>query len=258
MSLFSIFSKKTTGPASVAEALASVGETQASESKIKRTENRQSDMQNAQLVPEKKRARRRLIGAVVIVLVVVVGLPMVFDSEPKPINKNIIIQIPSRDAGISSIDSQNNPGQDKTSDQNTKPPVPERIVTTVTPSVATPSTVMPPKSDIKSEGKAADQQHIASNGDSARAVAILNGADISAKPTMHIVIQVGAFATQKKVNELQDKLTAAGIQSFTQKIATSSGDKIRVRIGPFSDKESADKAKLQLEKIGLNASLISL
>ena len=49
------------------------------------------------MLPEKKRARRRLIGATALVLAAVIGLPMIFDSEPKPLTDDIAIQIPSRD-----------------------------------------------------------------------------------------------------------------------------------------------------------------
>jgi DedD protein len=47
----------------------------------------------------KKRARRRLVGAVVLVTAVAVILPMVLDSEPRPVNQNVDIQIPSPDSG---------------------------------------------------------------------------------------------------------------------------------------------------------------
>ncbi len=49
------------------------------------------------MLPEKKRARRRLIGATALVLAAIIGLPMIFDSEPKPLSDDIAIQIPSRD-----------------------------------------------------------------------------------------------------------------------------------------------------------------
>ena len=47
----------------------------------------------------KKRARRRLVGAIVLVTAVAVILPMVLDSEPKPVSQNVDIQIPPPDAG---------------------------------------------------------------------------------------------------------------------------------------------------------------
>ncbi|MBX9869503.1 MAG: hypothetical protein K2X63_06875, partial [Burkholderiaceae bacterium] len=48
-------------------------------------------------LPEKKRARRRLIGAVALALAAAIGLPIVFDSEPKNNIDAIDIQIPSKD-----------------------------------------------------------------------------------------------------------------------------------------------------------------
>src|SRR5512145_1143465 len=47
----------------------------------------------------KRRARRRLIGAIVLVTAIVVVLPMVLDSEPKPAGREVAVQIPSPDSG---------------------------------------------------------------------------------------------------------------------------------------------------------------
>jgi len=305
MSLFSIFSKKPPEATSVAEALA--GTATPAKAKSRRSEKRQSETEDEQLVPEKKRARRRLIGAVAIVLAVVVGLPMVLDSEPRPLNKNIVIQIPSKDAvtPLPDIKQEISPAPDQPVSQPSAatvetppkpvvaPPVAVAPVAPVVP--VAPATLAAPKTagtesrsdsrhvaevNAKKETPVKEAQiketpvketpvkpkietkvsdtHVASNDESARALAILGGTDPAARPVVRLVVQVGAFATQEKVNELQGKLAAAGIKSFTQKVATSSGDKIRVRVGPFSDKAAAEKMKLQLEKIGLNGSLIPL
>ncbi len=48
----------------------------------------------------KRRARRRLVGAIALVVFVVIALPIVLDSEPKPTSsQDLTIQIPSQDAG---------------------------------------------------------------------------------------------------------------------------------------------------------------
>lgn len=49
-------------------------------------------------LPEKQRARRRLVGAIAMVVAAVVVLPMVLDSHPKPVTDDISIDIPSRPA----------------------------------------------------------------------------------------------------------------------------------------------------------------
>ncbi len=312
MSLFSIFSNKPPEATSVAEALA--GAPAPAKAKSRRSENRRESAEEQQLIPEKKRARRRLIGAVAIVLAVVIGLPMVLDSEPKPLNKNIVIQIPSKDAvsPVSEAKVETGPGDTPHPAVVLPLPGPAETPATVNTPVETdtpsktanldiakhttdaavkkePAKSKPePKSDSKTTGKSENKTetkteaktktktdnkpadtHTATNNESARAMAILGGADTvvkvvnstqkpAQKPTMKIVIQVGAFATQEKVTELQSKLSAAGIKSFTQKVATSTGDKIRVRVGPFADHESAAKIKAQLDKLGINGTLLSL
>ena len=45
----------------------------------------------------RRKARRRLIGAVALTLAVVVILPMVLDSEPKPVGQDIELRIPDKD-----------------------------------------------------------------------------------------------------------------------------------------------------------------
>jgi DedD protein len=70
---------------------------------VKARRTRRSDSSEAQepldpALPEKRRARRRLIGATALVLAAIIGLPMIFDSEPKPFSDEIAIQIPARDA----------------------------------------------------------------------------------------------------------------------------------------------------------------
>jgi len=49
------------------------------------------------ILPEKKRARRRLVGAIALVLAAVVALPMLLDSEPKPLATDIAIHIPDKE-----------------------------------------------------------------------------------------------------------------------------------------------------------------
>jgi DedD protein len=52
------------------------------------------------VLPEKKRARRRLVGAIALALAVAIGLPMILDSEPRPLATDIAIQIPSKDKPV--------------------------------------------------------------------------------------------------------------------------------------------------------------
>jgi DedD protein len=255
------------------------------------------------VLPEKKRARRRLVGAVALVLGVVIVLPMILDSEPKPLADDIAIQIPSRDtqaasASASAAASVNSSGLDKqeeivdpasstppaaaavkppaaaaaptTTTAAVKPAAPDSLAA-VTPPMPAPKPVPPmvapkpeakPKPDLKPKAEAKPKPEPAADkgDDSARALAILDGHSDAApapeKKPGKFVLQVAALASQDKVNELQGKLKEAGIHSYTQKVPTAGGERIRIRVGPFSSKEEAEKARAKLVKLGLSGSLI--
>jgi DedD protein len=90
--------------------------------------------------------------------------------------------------------------------------------------------------------------------ESSRAQDILEGK--SAEPASEkFIVQVAALGSAEKVAELQDKLKAAGIRSFTHKVSTPSGERIQVKLGPFSRSE-ADKMHARLEKVGLPGSMV--
>lgn len=261
MRLFSFPSKKQTEATSVEEALAGTMSPSSNKSKNRRSEKNaeKNNADSEQMVPEKKRARRRLIGAIVMVLAVVIGLPMVLDSEPQAINKNIAIQIPSRDEPAVSSEPKEEVAAADTSKISSSSPTTEtttesKPVVQEAPVTSTPATPPVPTKPTESPAKNVEE--------STRALAILNDSNSDAaattKKATRIVVQIGAFTTQEKVKELRGKLASAGIQSYTQKVATSSGDKIRVRIGPFDDKDAADKVKNKLDKLGLNGKLLSL
>ncbi len=125
---------------------------------------------------------------------------------------------------------------------------------------AKPETKPEPKPEPKPKSKAEPSQVADRQDDAARAQAILEGRGATApaadKKPGKFVLQVAALATQDKVDELQGKLKDAGIHSYTQKVPTQAGDRIRVRVGPFSSKEEAEKTRAKLAKLGLSGSLI--
>ena len=46
----------------------------------------------------KRRARQRLIGVITLVVTAIIVLPMILDSEPRPLNDDLSIVIPSKDS----------------------------------------------------------------------------------------------------------------------------------------------------------------
>jgi DedD protein len=261
-------------------------------------------------LPEKKRARRRLVGAVALVLALVIGLPMLLDSEPKPLSNDISIQIPSKDKapapaaapstqlrlpepatpsqppGLDANEevielaptkpaamlaqtsaAEKKPQEEAKPPQKAKPTAPEALPELAQ---AKPAAKPEPKAAEKSVEKPAEKPapHLLASArpdDAARAKAMLEGKfdalPASVKPVSDskpgkFIVQVAALASADKVSELRGKLSEAGISSYTQKVATASGQRIRVRVGPFANKEEAEKTRAKLGKLGLNGTLI--
>jgi DedD protein len=72
------------------------------------------------------------------------------------------------------------------------------------------------------------------------------------------VVQVGAFAEAAAVREARGKLEKLGLPSYTQVVETSTGSRTRVRLGPFSSREDADKAAAKAKAAGLAGTVLAL
>jgi DedD protein len=228
------------------------------------------------VLPEKKRARRRLVGAIALVLAAVIGLPMILDSEPKPLASDIAIEIPSKDkaqaqAATNHEDSASadavSPDASLDKDEEIVEPSDKELLSAAPPVNRSESAEQISQATTVRQTQEAKpiSKKPESVSDEDRARALLEGrADAKAEKPATVsdgkngkfVVQVAALGSQDKVNELQNKLKAAGIKSFTSKVATQSGERIRVRVGPFSSKEEAEKVRTRLVKLGLGGTLV--
>jgi DedD protein len=216
------------------------------------------------VLPEKKRARRRLVGAIALALAVAVGLPMLLDAEPKPLASDISIQIPQRDkapplplpAAPGAAVSPSVPPVDSLDRREEIVDAPKSPSADVKPvSLDARDRAGESRAVVKNEPKPAARPAKA-QPDSARAADILEGK--AAEPAREkFIVQVAALGSAEKVAELQGKLKAAGIHSFTRKVTTPSGERIQVKLGPFS-RDEADKMHVRLEKAGLPGAMVRL
>jgi DedD protein len=243
----------------------------------RRTKRKQNPEPSDPILPEKKRARRRLVGAIALVLAAVVGLPMILDSEPKPLTSDIAIEIPSKDK----VPAQTvaNPSNSTLADVLPPDASLDKNEEIIEPSDKEPAPVAPPAVKQAESGGQTSQastlretqeakpifKKTESSADETRARALLEGRTdakvekpkaVSDGKNGKFVVQIAALGSQDKVNELQNKLKAAGIKSYSSKVATQSGERIRVRVGPFSSKEEAEKVRARLVKLGLGGTLV--
>ncbi len=223
----------------------------------------------------RRRARHRLIGAAVLVLAGVVGFPILFDTQPRPVAVDIPIDIPDRNKAkplpVPAVAAAASPAASATPApappaakieekpaQAQIPPAQAAIKTEAkTEAAAVP--VQSPKSELKSDPKAA-----ASAGDAAKARALLEGKPAAASASDvtaaggRFVVQVGAFADATKARETRLKVEKAGLKTYTHVAETKEGKRIRVRVGPFATRADADKAADRVKGLDLPAAILTL
>jgi DedD protein len=200
----------------------------------------------------RKRAKHRLIGAAVLVLVGVVGFPLLFDSQPRPIPVDIAIEIPARQSVkplATATPASVTPAPSAAPATPAPDPAPAAVAS-VTPA-ATPVPAVP--------AVPAAAPRVAE--DSARAKALLEDkpvAGANAPTELRLVVQVGAFADAAKAREVRLKLEKAGLKTYTQVADSKEGKRTRVRVGPFASKAEADQAALKIKALDLPATILSL
>jgi DedD protein len=217
----------------------------------------------------RRKARRRLIGAIALTLAVVVILPMVLDSEPKPTGKDIDLRIPAPDKVGEFV-----PGVAASEVAGTSSLVASAVVA-VSPlpiavsavaqsgaakPVVAPNNQPPAASSARTEvqGKI---QPAANKQPEAKAPELKapepKGAEpkapeskVQGKPDSveSYVVQVGAYSNAATAKQELDKLKKWGFKAYTEKI----GDKIRVRVGPYTERDKVEKVRHLLEKHGLH------
>ncbi len=245
------------------------------------------DDNDAQL-PLKKRARRRLVGAIFFVSVVAVVLPMVMDHEPHQAVQDVEIRIPGQDekpfapsfAAAPAEKAADKPVEALTPKLSPEAPVAKptaepvvrptaRVLETVKDgkSVERPfekavekpaakADPVPEKVAAKPADKPAEKAVDKPRADDAKRVAaILAGQSAEAKQaskSAEYLVLIGAFANEANVRTLKAKLAEEGIKTFTEPLETPQGRKTRLRAGPFASREAAGNALEKMKRIGVS------
>ncbi len=231
---------------------------------------------------QKKRARRRLIGALVLGIVAAVGLPLVLDPEPRQTITDVEIEIPPRDAPLPSATSGAAAGEERAlapsvaagaaaasaasdklasdklasdkvvAEKSTADKSPAEKPVVEKPTVEKP-TVEKPTVEKAPAAKAASE----SAGTAAKAapekLQATKTQPPAARPDGRFLLQAGAFASAGSARAQADKARKAGVRVYTETVKTAQGERTRVRIGPFATREAADQARAKLKLIGVDA-----
>lgn len=213
-----------------------------------------SDSQDALLV--KKRARRRLIGAVALVLMVVIVLPMVLDKDPKPLQNELSVQIPRQDTGgfkTRVLPAATTPGKSETPLDATGFEAPVAATAAALPPGAKAASKTAEKPVVTEAGTTDQVKQPAVKVPAAAAPAVEAERAQAALRDESWVVPMGTFVSAENVKQLQVKAAAAGVRSIYETIKTAAGERIRVRGGPYKSKAEAEAARQALVAVGMEA-----
>ena len=224
----------------------------------------------------RRRARHRLIGATVLVLVGVLGFPLLFDIQPRSVPVDIPVVIPDRNKTrplgqaaegrvgepTAAASAAGAPSVSAAASLDSK----EEVVANAPPAKAAAAPPVEVKAEPKSDAKAAAPTPVAEpkasprTDDGAKARALLDGKADGAATTEEgrFVVQVGAFADADKAREARMRVERAGLKTYPQVVETKDGKRIRVRVGPYAQRADADKVAGKIKSLDLPASILAL
>jgi DedD protein len=217
----------------------------------------------------RRRARHRLIGASVLVVLGVVGFPLLFDTQPRPVSVDIAVDIPDRATAKPLVDTSTPKPLSASAGLDAK----EEVVPDAKPEVkaeAKPEPKTSAQAEVKPEAAVAAAAAVAAvapkaetKPEPAKAEAKTD-AKPAAKPAdsketgARFVVQAGTFSDEVKLRETRSKLEKAGITTYTQVIEGKDGRRVRVRVGPFSNRDDADKVARKIKQLSLQPQVLTL
>lgn len=235
----------------------------------------------------RQRAKYRLVGASVLVLIGVIGFPLLFDKQPRPIAVDTPIDIPDRNklapltlpnapaavpaarvvsAPATMTTEPSAPASDKPAPAATLANEPGVITETSDKNVpvAQVNKAQATSKNIAVEAPKPIRQAVsapvskAAEGANVQPLLDAKKVEEPAVGANRFVVQVGAFADATRAREVRLKVEQAGLKTYTQVADTKDGKRIRVRVGPFATKAEADKAAEKIKKLHLPAALLTL
>jgi len=196
-------------------------------------------IKNEQDLLLRKRARRRVVGSVVLVIMAIIFLPMILERVPEQEGKEVEIIIRSENLldKSSEVISQN---------KNVEDTVPVSIESNTENKTSKEAVI---ESEQLTEKEKAGNKEDSEN----------NHKDKKSSITIEkFVVQLGAFSDATKAKNQQRSLKSNGIKkAYTEMIKNENTEVTRVRVGPFSTREAAEKEQKKLKELGVNGVVIN-
>jgi DedD protein len=226
------------------------------------------------------RARRRLIGAAALLLAAVIIVPLVLDPAPRPAADNIPIDIPSEKQPFTpriSLPPVPDPGQTPLAPPpDLGPDADKPAARGDAPAKAEPKAEVGSKSEAPKNETAKPVRPAPETKPAPKESAPAKSAEPKARPATEskavepkaadsaarakagkLLLQAAALSTDAAAQDLSERLRKAGFAPFTEKVETADGVRYRVRVGPYTTRDEAQRAQSKLRALGVSATLVS-
>ena len=227
------------------------------------------DTDHDQELSLKKRARRRLVGAIGLVLLMVGVLPMVLqDRASLTPSAAIKITMAGVDAGV--VEPIAAPAPLAAPPMPAVSPLAEPVSATAettpvavndTAASAVPTqnkiTEKPTEKAVEKPLEAKPLEAKVPEAKSQPATPAPAKADGSAAAKSSFAIQIGVYSSMASVTEMEGKLKQAGYQASIKKVSTDKGEKIRLRTGDYPTRQQAAEAMLKLQALNMQGMVVA-
>lgn len=214
-------------------------------------------------------ARRRLVGALVLLLIGVVGFPLLFETQPRPLPADLPILVPEGTPARVGTPAPTRPLPALPADAGAEPvlatappasapeaapkPAPKPAVTAAATPTPTPAPAPASAAPVKPA--------VATPPQPKPAVAPAPKPATETPPPAtagRFVVQVGAYNEAERLKAARQRVEKLGFKSYTQDVDTATGKRTRVRVGPFVSRQEAEAAAGKLKAAGMQANILSL
>lgn len=217
------------------------------------------------------RARRRLIGAVLLLAIGVVVFPMLFETQPRPLPADIPIELPRRESTAPRLAAvapraapavTELPVAEPAAPASAASPAPAVELPAAGVPAAVPSAAAPAQLPSASRPDAPPVPPLRP-ADAAKKLERADRAEPASSPASdgkggRFVVQVGAYTDPNALRDVRAKVERLGLKTYTQSVDTEAGKRTRVRVGPFATRQEAEAASGKLKGAGLPGNVLVL
>ena len=198
----------------------------------------------------KRKARRRLVGAIVLALTAAIIVPMLLEDEPRPLGDDVAVQIPARDESkfVSRLSGAPPDAKAPPAAMPTAPAAQAPMAST--PAAPAPAAQAPMAPTPAAPTPIAPSPPASAPPSSAPPAPATPASDAAPTTTSEFVVQLAAFADDKGANALANKLKRANYAAYVEPVTTSRGTLWRVRVGGYASRPDADAARAKLKDEG--------